>query len=73
MLTAKDFEDDEQSRGSQQIPCNSLMSILSGSNNLKLSRYYRRGSVLFFEGQRFRGVYVLCQGRAKSIDFIGGG
>ena len=65
MLTAKNFEDEEQSKGSQQIPYNSLMSILSGSGNLKLSRYYPRGSVLFFEGQSFRGVYVLCQGRAK--------
>lgn len=65
MLTAKDFEDDEQSEGSRQIPYNSLISILSGSDNLKLSKYYPRGSILFVEGQRSCGVYVLCQGRAK--------
>ena len=65
MLSAKDLEDNEGSNGSAQIPCDSPISEVRGLNNLKLSRYYPRGSVLFVEGQRPRGVYVLCEGRAK--------
>jgi CRP/FNR family transcriptional regulator len=65
MLSAKDLEDNEGSNGSAQIPCDSPISEVRGLNNLQLCRYYSRGSVLFVEGQRPRGVYVLCEGRAK--------
>jgi CRP/FNR family transcriptional regulator len=34
-------------------------------NKLKVTKSYPRGSVLFSEGQRPRGVYVLCEGRVK--------
>jgi CRP/FNR family transcriptional regulator len=34
-------------------------------DNLKVSKFYPRGSVLFVEGERPSGVYVLCAGRAK--------
>jgi CRP/FNR family transcriptional regulator len=66
MLSAKDLEDNEGSNGSAaQVPCDSRISEVRGLDNLKLSGYYPRGSVLFVEGQRPRGVYVLCEGRAK--------
>ena len=65
MLSAKDLEDNKGSNESAQIPCDSPISEVRGLNNLKLSDYYPRGSVLFVEGQRPRGVHVLCEGRAK--------
>jgi CRP/FNR family transcriptional regulator len=65
MLSAKDLEDNEGSNESAQIPCESPISEARGLNNLKLTKHYPRGSVLFVEGERPRGVYVLCAGRAK--------
>jgi CRP/FNR family transcriptional regulator, cyclic AMP receptor protein len=65
MLSAMDLEDNEGSKEFAEIPCESPISEARGLNKLKLSKYYPRGSVLFVEGQRPRGVYVLCQGRAK--------
>ncbi|MGH9880695.1 MAG: Crp/Fnr family transcriptional regulator [Pyrinomonadaceae bacterium] len=41
------------------------MREIRGWDDVKLSKYYPRGSVLFVEGHRPRGVYVLCEGRAK--------
>lgn len=66
MLSAKNLEDNESSNESAaRIPCESPISEARGLNNLKLSKDYARGSVLFVEGERPDGVYVLCQGRAK--------
>jgi len=66
MLSAKDLEDNEgPNESAGQIPCESPISEARGLKNRKLSKYYPRGSVLFVEGQRPRGVYVLCEGRAK--------
>jgi len=66
MLSAKDLEDNDGSNESAaQIPCESPIGEARRLNNVKLSKYYPRGSVLFVEGQRPGGVYVLCQGRAK--------
>ena len=36
-----------------------------GFEGAKVARFYPRGSILFSEGQRLGGVYVLSQGRAK--------
>ena len=58
-------EGDNSSNGAAQIPCDSPLRDLRGVDNVKISKYYPRGSVLFAEGQRPRGVYVLCTGRAK--------
>ena len=41
------------------------MREVRGFDDVKLSKHYARGSVLFVEGQRPLGVYVLCEGRAK--------
>ncbi len=65
MLSAKDLEDNEGSNESTQVPCESPISEVRGLNNLRVSKDYPRGSVLFVEGQRPRGVYVVCEGRAK--------
>src|SRR5687768_13042480 len=65
MLSGNGLEDDEGSNGSAQNHCDSPISEIRGLDNLKVSKYYPRGSVLFAEGQRPRGVYVLCEGRAK--------
>ncbi|HKR59715.1 MAG TPA: Crp/Fnr family transcriptional regulator [Pyrinomonadaceae bacterium] len=48
-----------------QIPCDSAISEVRGLDSLKVSKLYPRGSVLFSEGQRPRGVYLLSNGRAK--------
>lgn len=62
----KDLEDNESANESAaQIPCDSGLSGVRGLDNVKVSKYYPRGSVLFVEGQRPQGVYVLCEGRAK--------
>lgn len=66
MLSAKDLEDNEGANGSvAQIPCDSPISEVRGLDNVKVGKYYPHGSVLFVEGQQPRGVYVLCEGRAK--------
>jgi CRP/FNR family transcriptional regulator len=46
-------------------PCESYISELRGLDSVKISKIYPRGSVLFSEGQKPNGVYVLCEGRAK--------
>ena len=63
---AQDLGDNEDAnRSAGQIHCNSPISELRALDNLKVSKYHPRGSVLFAEGQPPRGVYVLCEGRAK--------
>ena len=65
MLSTEDLGHEETANGFAEGPCDSPISEVRGLDNVKLSKYYRRGSVLFVEGQRPRGVYVLCKGRAK--------
>jgi CRP/FNR family transcriptional regulator len=66
MKSAKDLGYGEGANESaHQIPCNSPISELRGVDSLRVSKYHPRGSVLFVEGQPPRGVYVLCEGRAK--------
>ncbi len=49
----------------ETVCCNSALGALRGLNAVKTSRHHARGSVLFVEGQMPRGVYILCEGRAK--------
>lgn len=65
MLSPKNLGRDEGSSTSAKLPCDSPLRDVRGLDVVKLSKYYPRGSVLFVEGQRPRGVYVLCEGRAK--------
>lgn len=72
MLGAKELIDAAGSNGSAES-CDSQVSDFGWLDNLKLRKYYPRGSVLFVEGQRPRGLFLLCQGRAKiSISSAGG-
>lgn len=65
MLNRNNFEAEEIANGSAPTPCASPICQVRELENLKLTRFYPRGSVLFSEGQRPGGVYVLCEGRAK--------
>jgi CRP/FNR family transcriptional regulator len=65
MLSTQNLGHEEGANSFAEGPCDSPISELRGLNNLKLGKYYPRGSVLFVEGQRPRGIYVLCEGRAK--------
>ena len=50
---------------SDRTPVNSLINEVRGFGNLTVTRSYPRGSVVFSEGQRPKGVYLLMEGRAK--------
>src|SRR5713226_9340179 len=65
MLSTQSLGDEEGASGFAEGPCNSPISEVRGLDNVKVGKYYPRGSVLFVEGQQARGVYVLCEGRAK--------
>lgn len=65
MLSVKDGAALEPSNGSARGPCDSSLSELRGLDGIRVSKYYPRGYVLFAEGQRARGIYILCEGRAK--------
>jgi CRP/FNR family transcriptional regulator len=64
-MSTETSEDEDEVNGSAEGPCLSPVSDLRGLDNVRVGKYYRRGSVLFVEGQASRGVYVLCEGRAK--------
>ena len=65
MLREISFEYENNSNGSAQKTCLSFLKDLRGLERIKTSSIYPRGVVLFTEGQRPRGVYILCEGRAK--------
>jgi CRP/FNR family transcriptional regulator len=49
----------------RRLPYASPLHAIQDYEAVKLSRFYPRGSVLFVEGQTPRGVFFLCEGRAK--------
>jgi CRP/FNR family transcriptional regulator len=51
-------------RGANAI-CSLAQNSVQDLDNLKHASCYPEGSVVFLEGQDARGVYILCQGRAK--------
>ena len=65
MLSPQNRGSDEGWSKSAEPRCDSPMREVRGFDDVKLSKHYPRGSVLFVEGQRPRGVYLLCKGRAK--------
>jgi CRP/FNR family transcriptional regulator, cyclic AMP receptor protein len=65
MLRTQNLGHEEDANGFAEGPCDFPISEVRGLANVKVSKYYPRGSVLFAEGQRPRGVYLLCEGRAK--------
>jgi CRP/FNR family transcriptional regulator len=62
--TAGEADDVENGQG-PSLPCASPLHAIHGFERLTSRKLYRRGAVLFGEGQAARGVYVLCAGRAK--------
>jgi CRP/FNR family transcriptional regulator len=65
MLCTENLGQEESANGFVEGPCESPFNEIRGLENMTVTKHYRRGSVLFVEGQRPRGVYVLCEGRAK--------
>lgn len=65
MLREISFASENDSNGSARKPRFSFLEDLGGLESIKTSSIYPRGAVLFTEGQRPRGVYILCEGRAK--------
>src|SRR5579863_8460129 len=49
----------------QRIFCNLPPSALQGLDALSSTANYPKGAVLFVQGQKPRGVFVLCNGRVK--------
>lgn len=45
--------------------CHLSQASLEGLDQIKHATAYPEGAMIFVEGQRPRGVYILCQGRAK--------
>jgi CRP/FNR family transcriptional regulator, cyclic AMP receptor protein len=45
--------------------CHLTEKDIEGFEHIKITRAYPKGTILFFEGQPARGVYMLCQGRVK--------
>ncbi len=45
--------------------CNLPLPAAQRLNEIKSTAVYSKGTMLFLEGQRPRGVFVLCMGRAK--------
>ena len=56
---------DETRKSSHSLTCDALLPLLLGFEDLKLTSIYPRATVLFAEGQRADGVYLLRFGRAK--------
>jgi CRP/FNR family transcriptional regulator, cyclic AMP receptor protein len=65
MLSSNGDKDNGGSIGSEQGLCNSQLSKVHGLNDVKIRKRFGRGSVLFAEGQSAKGIYVLCEGKAK--------
>ena len=57
----------------QHLFCNLSPPIVQRLNEITSSAIYPRGTMLFMEGQRGRGVFVLCTGKAKFSTTTGSG
>jgi CRP/FNR family transcriptional regulator, cyclic AMP receptor protein len=49
----------------EHLFCNVSLPVLQKLNEIKSTAIYPKSAVLFIEGQRPRGVFVLCTGKAK--------
>lgn len=65
MLGAEKFEYTAEEDDSPQIPGVSPVTDFLGLDNVRVSKDYPRGSLVFVEGQQPLGIYLLCEGRAK--------
>ena len=65
MLMTDSIAKEERANNLSEAALKSPLSEISGIEALKIRKTYRRGAVLFVEGQPAHGLYVLCEGRAK--------
>jgi CRP/FNR family transcriptional regulator, cyclic AMP receptor protein len=49
----------------EHLFCNLPLPVVQKLNDIKSTAIYPKSAVLFIEGQRPRGVFVLCNGKAK--------
>jgi CRP/FNR family transcriptional regulator, cyclic AMP receptor protein len=49
----------------EHLFCNLSLQAAQRLNEIRSTAVYRRGSMLFIEGQPPRGVFILCAGKAK--------
>src|SRR3984893_893801 len=49
----------------EHLFCNLSLPAVQKLNEIKSTAVYPKSAVLFIEGQRPRGVFVLCAGKAK--------
>src|SRR5262249_55239522 len=49
----------------ERLFCNLSVPVVQKLNEIKSTALYPKSAVLFIEGQRPRGVFVLCTGKAK--------
>jgi CRP/FNR family transcriptional regulator len=49
----------------QRSFCNMSTAAVAGMESVKFTGVYPKGSLLFVEGEEPRGVFILCNGRAK--------
>jgi CRP/FNR family cyclic AMP-dependent transcriptional regulator len=49
----------------EHLFCNLSLPVLRKLNEIKSTAVYPKSAVLFIEGQRPRGVFILCAGRVK--------
>ena len=49
----------------EHLFCNLSNSALQKLNEIKSTAVYPKSAILFIEGQQPRGVFVLCNGKAK--------
>lgn len=49
----------------EHLFCNLPLPVVQKLNDIKSTAVYPKSAVLFIEGQRPRGVFVLCTGKAK--------
>ena len=65
LLLGSRFQSEGGLDGSEHGCCDSPISKVRGLNKVKVRKCYARGSVLFAEGQPSRGIYIVCEGKAK--------
>jgi CRP/FNR family transcriptional regulator len=49
----------------EHLFCNLPLGIVQRLNDIKSTAIYPKSAVLFIEGQRPRGIFILCTGKAK--------
>jgi CRP/FNR family transcriptional regulator len=73
MNSATNWAFEETGKSTHALPSDALLQLFLRLEDIKLTSSYPRGTVLFAEGQRAAGIYLLRSGRVKvSISSAGG-